>query len=151
MTQNEDVKGRLWFERDYPVLRATAELIEESGRGVTSDRIAERATMQQADVVRALRDLSTRFLDVQDVTTYDGEDYYALALTADGLVAADLWPSSDTVAERLIDALERALDEAPSDSPKATRIRAALDSMKDLGVGGAGNVLGQAISSALGL
>ncbi len=81
----------------------------------------------------------------------DVEAQLAALHTEAGLVAAEVWPSSDTVAERLITALEALLDETPEGSPKRSRITAALGALKDLSVGTGGNVLGQVIGGALGL
>lgn len=148
----DHVRGRIWFERDYPVLLATAKLLEDSPYSqARSQDVADETGLAQDEVVKALKHLEQKFVVLSDISTLARRDYLATGLTADGLVAADVWPSSDTVAERLIEALERALDEAPEGSTKQKRIRAVLDGVRDLGIGGAGNVLGQAISYALGL
>lgn len=151
-TIDDGIRGKTWFERDYPVLRATAEILEEGSRtAVMSAEIAERTSLAHHEVVKALDNLSTRYVRVQDMSSLAGKDLCAVGLTADGLVAADVWPSPDAVVERLIAALERSLDEAPEGSKKEKRIATALNSLRELGVGGTGNVLGAAVSSALGL
>ncbi|MGW6263993.1 hypothetical protein [Cellulosimicrobium funkei] len=149
---SEIVRGRTWFERDYPVLLATAELLETSAYShATTPQIAAKTEIDIGAVVKALTNLKERYVLVTDASTMTSRDYLVTGLTADGLVAADVWPSGDTVAERIIAAIEKALEEAPEGSPKQTKLKSALGSLRDLGVGGAGNILGQAVSSALGL
>jgi hypothetical protein len=149
---SEEVRGRTWFERDYPVLLATARIVGASQYNhAMTHEIAGEMGIDVTEVVKAISNLKQRYVTVNPSSGLGNNDYIITGLTAEGLVAADVWPSTDTVAERLIEALERALDEAPEGSTKQKRIRAALDGVRDLGVGGAGNVLGQAISYALGL
>jgi len=151
MTDSE-VKGRTWFERDYPVLLATAAQLEESRSNMAmSHEIAARAGIEADQVVKALGNLGTRYVLTKDASSLGGRDLYAVGLTDKGLEAADVWPSSDLLAERLVAALERLLEETPEGSPKAGKLRAALDALRELTVGTAGNVLGQAVSTALGL
>lgn len=101
--------------------------------------------------MKAIGRLRVKYVLAEDMSTYDGRDFFVMGLTEAGLVAAEVWPSSDTVAERLITALEALLDETPEGSPKRSRITAALGALKDLSVGTGGNVLGQVIGGALGL
>jgi predicted ArsR family transcriptional regulator len=148
----DEVKGRTWFERDYPVLRAAAELIEASPHHhVPAREISEATGLEFHAVLNALENLATRHVTTEDWSSLAGRDYVVTGLTADGLVAADVWPSTDVLAERLVLALERLADETPEGSAKQKRLQAAVTSLRDLGVGGASGLLSQAVSVALNL
>lgn len=146
------VRGATWFDRDYPVLLAAAKLTQASDYNhCTTYEIAEETGLEVRDVVKALANLEQRYVNLHEAGSLAQRDYIVTGLTAAGLEAADVWPASDALAQRLVEALERALDDTPADSPKAGRLRAALNALKDLGVGASGNLLAQALAVALGL
>lgn len=152
MTQTPTNAGETWRKLDYPVLLAAAHLCDESAFGhAASHQIASRTGFSVEDVVKAIGRLRERYLLAEDVSSLASRDLFVTGLTEAGLVAAEVWPSAETVAERLITALEALLDETPEGSPKRSRITGALVALKDLSVGTGGNVLGQAISGAFGL
>lgn len=152
MADDATIKGKTWFERDYPVLRAVAELLEASDFSqTTADEVAQKVELPKRDAVKSLERLGTKYVTLADVGSLNHRDYFVTGLTADGLVAAEEWPQPDDIAVRLVAALEKALEEAPQGSAKAGKLQQALHALQELGVGASGNVLGQALSVALGL
>lgn len=153
MTDNDaPTKGTTWYDRDYPVLRATARLVQGSSYSqATTSQIAAASGFDVSDVVKALNNLKEQYVRVTDVSSIAARDYLVIGLTPDGLVATDVWPSADTVVERLIAALKSAVEEAPEDSAKQSRLRSAWQALVDLSTGATANVLAQAVTSAMGL
>ena len=99
------------------------------GPSVLSGQIAEDTGLDHTDAVRALLALSKRYLDVAFTRTASGEVHFAVVqgVTAAGLEATGRWPSAETAADRFIAALDRAIDETPEGSPKASRLRTIRD------------------------
>jgi len=122
----------VWASRDYPVLVAVAQMLEQ-GRSVQAVEVAEAIGRPQHDVVLALNNLGHMHLIVKDSSTYDGPDNYVTGIRPEGLEATGQWPSSDVAAERLIAALDALVDNAPENSPKHKRLVAARNGL--LGIG----------------
>jgi len=145
-------RGATWFDRDFPVLRATAHLVQASPYNhCMTYEVAAEAGFAVEDVVKAISNLKERYLYAKDESSLAAKDYIITGLTAEGLEATDVWPASDALAERLVAAIEAALDSTPEGSPKANRLKVALIALKDLSVGVSGNVLGQVLAVALGV
>lgn len=149
---NDAVAGRTWFERDYPVLRAAVGLCQASTYNqTTTHSIAASTGLELVEVVKAVTNLQEAYLYVQDTSSFEGRDFIIAGATERGLVAADVWPSAELLTDRLVAAIERALDDAPTGSPKSTKLRTLLDALKDVSTGTAAGVLAMALASTLGL
>lgn len=152
VVSNEDVKGRTWFERDYPVLLAAVDQCQASAFNQTTTHAVAAATgMDVGEVVKAVANLKEVFLHVNDVSTLGARDYIITGATERGLVAAEVWPSPEIITERLVAAIERALDETPTGSPKATKLVTLLGAVKDVSTGTSAGLLAMLVGRALGL
>jgi len=138
----------VWTSRDYPVLVAVAQLLEEHDL-LQSGEIAAYCGRDQREVVLALTNLSHRHLVVRDASTYDGRDNYVTGILPDGLEAVGQWPSSDVAADRLLEALDALADSAPVDSPKRNRLIAIRDALLSAGRDVVVDVAGAVISGRI--
>lgn len=151
-TPNQPAKGQQWYERDFPVLKAAAELCGESSFNHTmTHSIAQRAQLPQAEVVKAISSLKEKYLHAKNQDSMTSRDYIVTGLTAEGLVAADLWPSPDALQERFVTALEQMIEETPADSPRATKLEGVLAAVRDLSTGTGATVFGTLIAAAAGI
>lgn len=149
---SEETRGRTWFERDYPVLLAAVQLCQaDPFNQTTTWAVAERTGFEQGDVVHAVSNLKEKYLHARDASDLTSRDYTIHGATEAGLVAAEVWPSGDVVAERLVTAIERMLETTPAGSPRASWLSGLLDAIRDVGTGVASGVLSQLLSQALGL
>jgi hypothetical protein len=152
MTEIATPRGSIWFDRDLPVLLATAELLDETIYGnAQTHAIAERSGIPQPEVVKALNNLKSRYVLVKDASSVALRDYMVIGLTPAGLEAAGVWPSGETLTERMVGALQAVIDEAPEGSPKSNKLKAVLASIKDAGIEIVGSVVGQAINRGVGI
>lgn len=151
MDTSEPIKGATWYETDYPVLRAAAALCSASGfNSATSDELVATTGFEKPRVVSSIARLSTRYLNAVSQNSMTTNDYLVTGLTAEGLIAADVWPSSDAMQERFIAALEQLIENTPAGSPRASKLEGVLGAIRDLTTGTSGNVFGQLITSAMG-
>ncbi|MCL2455549.1 MAG: hypothetical protein FWD18_09680 [Micrococcales bacterium] len=154
MTEIAPVHGQTWFERDLPVLMAVVALQEESnGQALLPCEIADRTGLDESHVMKAIRNLEKKFLLTYKRRRADGSVEFVLVqdVTADGLIAAGMWPSGEAIVERLIAALEAAIDEEPKDSPKSNKLKAVLSSIQDLGVSITGSIIAQGVMRTAGM
>lgn len=152
MSENAAPKGRTWFERDYPVLLAAVDLCQASPFNQTTTwEVAERLGIEQPVVAQAVSNLREKYLHAQDESDQVQRDYIIKGATEAGLVAADVWPSGDLLAERFLAAIERAVETTPQNSPRAAALGTLLDAVKDIGTGVAAGVLSQLLSQVFGI
>ena len=135
-----------WFARDLLVLREVARRVEADESLQTSD-IADALGLDPKVVGRA----GTRLKE--DGYVKGGEAMGAgvirfFDVTAKGRREVGQWPSPDAV-DRLISALERAIDDA-SDDDKRSRLRRLAESVKDAPREVVTSILAAAIGSGLG-
>lgn len=124
-----------WTSRDLPVLIATVELLDEAaGRPVDEKKIVAATGMDRDDVVRALVNLERRHLDVNLNKAMGGQVVLAIVrgVTAAGLEASGTWPTPEDAVDRFLAALDRVIDETPSNTPKAGRLLAIRDGAKSM-------------------
>ncbi|GAA2237167.1 hypothetical protein GCM10010401_06610 [Rarobacter faecitabidus] len=123
INEAEPVKGKTWYERDYPVLVAAVAICQDNAynRAMTHE-IARRTGIDVVDVVKSINNLQERYLYAKDTSTVGARDYIVTGATAAGLQATDVWPSAQSLEERLIAILEKQLEELSADSPKAKKV-----------------------------
>lgn len=97
-----------WLERDLPVLKAAVEVFEQEGDPMDADDIAVMAKLDAEAVHRALRALSTEPFFAKGQETANGDILWVGKPTSKALSIAGQWPSSETLLESLIGALETA-------------------------------------------
>lgn len=135
--------------RDFPVLVATARLLDQTHRPQMSQSIAKVLGLDQRDVAAALTNLSHRHLEVRDASTYGERGCYVVGIRPAGLEAVGQWPSPETAADRLIAALEALIDNTAEGSPKQSRLKAARDGLLGAGRDVLVEVAGAAITGRI--
>jgi|GEM_PF-1996352 len=128
-----DALPDLWTTIDYPVLLEAARLQSTNGRPVTSAELAEGTGLDVTVVVRAIGRLAQRYVEVRSVSSLAATDYLVTGVTADGLEAAGQWPSPEVAADRILAALDAAIDDTTEGSPKQGRLKAARDAVASIG------------------
>jgi predicted transcriptional regulator len=114
-----------WTNRDLPVLRAVVDIYEDDDDdNIEPDEVRRRTGFDEATVQRALRNLHRGYLDNKGETNASGDYYYIGEPTADGLRAAENWPSPESIVARLVAALEQAADDA-EDPEERNRLKTA--------------------------
>ncbi|MGH9250870.1 MAG: hypothetical protein ACRD0W_15295 [Acidimicrobiales bacterium] len=122
-----------WASQDLPVLRRAAQILEVEGGGeVRPEGIAADLDITEDAALRSL-------LALQDAGYVVGANADSLAgryvivtdLAERGRRAAGIWPSEDSV-DALIDALERAADEA-DDPEEKSRLNKLATGFRDVG------------------
>jgi hypothetical protein len=103
-----------WETRDLPVLDAAARFLDQHAGSLfpQGHDLAEMTGLSEEDVTRALVALDGDFLEVQ-VTMGGGGHWTITRVHSSGRFAIGQWPSPDTVADRLIEALNQAADRVP--------------------------------------
>lgn len=143
VTDVAPLKGQVWYARDYPVLLAAVQACQESPHGLTqTSELAQRTGISQEDVVAAVANLGERYLHIREESSLAERDFIIRGATAEGLIAANVWPSPDALAGRMVTAIEQAIETTPADSPRAGKLTALLNAARELSVGTASNVLG---------
>lgn len=141
-----------WTTRDLPVLLAAAELLDETGRSTDEGAIVKRLGMERDDVIRALRNLSQRYLDLKISEAWGGAVAFVhiASITEDGLRATGQWPSAEAAADRFLSALDEIIDATPADAPKASRLRAVRDGVVGIGRDVLVDVMGGVLTGRIG-
>lgn len=144
MTRPEPLPDQ-WYSRDLLVLREIATVLSsDPDAHVDVDHLAEKFGLDQrtaSAVTGTLRDAG--FIDGMEVEDLPGL-VIVTKLTPAGRREVGLWPSPDTAADRLMAALEQAIEQAP-EGPQKTRLKKIRDGFlsagRDLIVDVAGGVL----------
>ncbi len=98
----------VWGPRDLPVLQALVVLAEEVGaHPLKPGAIATHLGWDEAQVQKALRDLSPEYVDLE-VFPENGWAYFVSLHRPAALRATGAWPSPEVTTQRLIDALQSA-------------------------------------------
>ncbi len=120
-----------WHTRDFPVLLATARILESEGRTADSqeEEFQQAANCDEQDLVRALQALKQAgYIEAEQTAMLAGNDtVWATGLTERGRRAVGLWPGDDA-ADALIDALRQA-EESTTDPDERSAIRRAWSSL----------------------
>ncbi|MGH3656848.1 MAG: hypothetical protein ACRDUA_09320 [Micromonosporaceae bacterium] len=119
-----------WTPREVPVLKATADLLEQApvGRFVSSRDVAEATGIDHDQVTRALDALSDRHIEARPDKRRGGVN--VLRLTPAGRIDAGMWPSPEALTERLLASIDDHIERAtPEEKSKLERLRDAARGM----------------------
>jgi hypothetical protein len=121
-----------WFDRDLLVLTAAARLLEDpDGRGIPPDEnaLARVAGLEVEQVLLALTALSPAYLSI-NVRNAAGTHVWVQGMTTAARQAVGLWPTADSLAQHLLDTLDRMVRQASGeDQSRLEQLRAHLTSV----------------------
>ncbi len=114
-----------WTNRDLPVLKAVVDIFEDDDDNIDPREVAARTGLDYDAVQRALRVLYKHpYLDRDSgLTDANGEIMFAGEPTAEGLRAAENWPSPQGLVDHLVAALERASDDESRDAEQRSLLK----------------------------
>jgi len=109
-----------WTVRDLPVLRAIVELYEETGQIVSPNQIEAKTGLAAEVVQSALRALDSEQPPyVKKMQRYSSGHVLMIgAPTGHARRAVGAWPTAETIADRLVSALDEAADREPDPERK---------------------------------
>jgi hypothetical protein len=112
-----------WEERELLVLRAVLDLVETQGEDdINPTEIAQFAGFDEATVQASLRALGGGqppfFAKIN--RNADGDAYLVSSPTERARRAVGLWPTPEDLADRFIEAFEKAAEEAQSEEQRTT-------------------------------
>lgn len=116
-----------WSDRDLPVLNAIVETFEESGPGLSPEQITARTGLDARTVQLALTALESEqppFLS-QLERVMSGHVVFIGAPTGHARRAVGAWPTAETIADRLVGALDEAAEREPDEERKGFLRKAA--------------------------
>lgn len=109
-----------WTSRDLPVLTAIVEVFERTGRVMSPNEIEEQSGLQADQVETALRALEGE--DPPFITKLERRASGGISLvgkpTGHARRAVGAWPTPESIADRLISALDEAADREPDPERK---------------------------------
>lgn len=109
-----------WTSRDLPVLRAIVEIYEETGSAMGPDAVESATGFGPKVVQAALRALDSEqppyISKLERVMT--GDIIFIGAPTGHARRAVGAWPTAETIADRLITALDEAAEREPDPERK---------------------------------
>ena len=117
-----------WHSRDLPVLVEAVRHFDAVNQPLSADTLAETLGWDVEAVMAAVRALD-RGGYVTTMRGAEAPESWVGAVSADAYRAAGAWPSPDTAADRLLAALQAAVDKAPEGSEAKTRARRLLDGL----------------------
>jgi hypothetical protein len=131
-----------WTTRALPFLRSAVARFETYGEA-NSDEIAADTGLS----VRLLNETAFRLRDegFLDIRFHGVGEFVIHGVTERGLTEVGAWPSPESLVDRLLAALEKQAQEAPTEEERS-RARRAFDFLQSLGR----DVLTNAAGSALG-
>lgn len=104
-----------WTSRDLPVLTAIVEVFERTGRVMSPNEIVEQSGLRADQVEAALRALEGE--DPPFITKLERRASGGISLvgkpTGHARRAVGAWPTPESIADRLISALDEAADREP--------------------------------------
>src|SRR3954465_2706232 len=123
----------VWFDRDLPVLRAIARLVDAPTHGgaLYLGQPVPASGLAKADVVAAARALVSAGY-VETLTNYAGEIVRFTGIAAEGRRLGGLWATREGEWDRLIEQLTARAGNAPTDVERA-RWRAFADAAAAVG------------------
>ncbi|MCZ2850002.1 hypothetical protein [Modestobacter sp. VKM Ac-2978] len=134
-----------WFSRDLPVLVEAVRHFDTYTDPLAADTVAERLGWDVEEVMAAVRALSRGgYVKEQRATMASRPGDTIKNVSPEAYREAGAWPSPDTAADRLLAALQAAVDKAPEGEAK-NRARRILDGVvaagRDFAVDVAGGVV----------
>ncbi|WP_134773566.1 hypothetical protein [Ornithinimicrobium flavum] len=136
-----------WTTRDYPVLVAVADQLEETrGQPFVSHQLAKRLPdLEPRDVAHSLTTLVGPYLQGEVHRSLAGDtDVIITGLTERGRRAAHLWPAEETHTEALVAAILAAAEQVESEDERS-RLRKAADALR----ASSGRILEGAVSAVI--
>lgn len=115
-----------WFSRELPVLVEVVRHFDAVNQPLSADTVAETLCWDVETVMAAVRALDRGGL-VRDMVGGGAPGAWIGAVSADAYRATGAWPTPDTAADRLLAALQAAVDKAPEGSEAKTRARRILN------------------------
>jgi hypothetical protein len=108
----------MWYERDLPVLKAIIRLKDENpGQPLPRRRVAEATGMDPEAVRRAVHSLMDEpYIETGGSLADMTEDIKRV--TGDGKRAAGAWPTPDSLADTVREAILRAAEQEPDDEKR---------------------------------
>jgi hypothetical protein len=143
-----------WEPRDLPVLQAIVALSDEGNHYIEPAEIAERTGFDEATVQQALWALAD-----EDPPLFTYTDSSRLSGPAMGPVSrptgharrkVGTWPTPDSLADRIIEALDAAADQE-RDPERKSKLRGAVDFLSGVGRGVLTEVTAKVITTGVGL
>lgn len=137
-----------WENRDLPVLDAVVTIADEGDGFAYAEQIQERTGLDDETVQRALFALGHEqppYFEPTVTADLDGRRIGWLTnVTGSARRAVGAWPTPESLAERIVQALQGAADNEPDEQKRGKLLRAAE------GVGGVGRgVLTEVIASVI--
>ena len=140
-----------WFRRDLPVLDAIVTSLDKAaGRAFPQlEEIAQSTGLDLQDVSRAAQALDGVYIDLQKRMGPPGH-WHVRAVSPEARAATGQWPTAETLAARIIKALEDSAAAEP-DIEKRGRLRSAASALRDTAKDVGTNVLTAVILRSTGL
>ncbi|MBM7804967.1 DNA-binding GntR family transcriptional regulator [Geodermatophilus bullaregiensis] len=141
-----------WFSRDLPVLVEAVRHFDTSTQALTASSIAERMGWDVETVRASVRALARGGYVVEQRASMSSLPGGSIKqVSAEAYREAGAWPTAEAVADRLLAALQKAVDQAPEGEAKG-KARRALDAFlaagRDFAVDVASGVATGAISGS---
>jgi len=137
-----------WVPRDFPVLDATASLLEEMDMPKVSD-LAQRTGLSTADVALALEAMDGEYVHLQK-TMGDPGSWYVKAVTPAARRAVGQWPTAESLTAALAEAFGDAA-EHEQDPERKGRLRQVAGFLADTGRDMAAEVVAKVILRQTGM
>ncbi|MDQ1628263.1 MAG: hypothetical protein QOI54_2007 [Actinomycetota bacterium] len=142
----------VWETRDLPVLKAIVDFEDETGQYARLDTLAQRTGHDDALLQAALRALNNeqpRLISVIDVSSMSGKFFMGAGdATGEARRRVGQWPTRESLADRIIAALEDAAENAPTEEERSGA-RKFLDGAKGVGKGVLTSVLVKVLTEGL--
>lgn len=141
-----------WSSRDLPVLHAVVAMADEGRPPLQSHEIAERTGLDQSTVITALFALAHEqpaLFTFEDLSDMDGRDLAVLDPTGEARRRVGSWPTPQTLADAIVDALKQAA-ETEVDPVRKTGLRRTVDFFNGVGSGVLTGVATAAVAGQLG-
>jgi len=124
---------------------------EQANSGLLTVReIAERSGMPVQTTWAALAAMKREFVDVEIVGGGDPGNYFVTGVSDAARRAVGQWPSAETVADSLLDALSTAAD-SEQDPERKSKLRTAADAIGGVGRELLVSVVSSALTKSIGL
>lgn len=133
-----------WENRDLPVLAAVAEELDRE-HATDPDTIAGATGLEYEQVQRALRALSSEEPPLFKVRDRGGDIVIVWGLTGEARRRVGAWPTADSLAARLVEALADAAEENPNPQER-TRLQEAGKALANVGQAALAGIIANALT-----
>ncbi|RKN48232.1 hypothetical protein [Micromonospora endolithica] len=142
-----------WESRELPVLRAIVEISDEGVRDMDSRDVAKRVGLDLETTLVALFALAGErppLFKYEDASDFDGRDMCLIREpSGHARRTVGTWPTPETLADRLVQAMQQAADQEP-DEEKRGWLRKTADWLGSAGRDIAVDVAGTALAKTVG-